>query len=82
MYELFEILAVLQKEREREREFMNNLLSYLYMHGQRRNGRKFCPEKVKYSKGEMWINIVDVLWKIYPDLNTYIQTLQVFLDIQ
>ena len=67
---------------EREREFMNNLLSYLYMHGQRRNGRKFCPEKVKYSKGEMWINIVDVLWKIYPDLNTYIQTLQVFLDIQ
>ena len=51
LYELFEILAVLQKERERE--FMNNLLSYLYMHGQRRNGRKFCPEKVKYSKGEM-----------------------------
>ena len=29
---------------------MNNLLSYLYMHGQRRNGRKFWPEKVEYSK--------------------------------
>ena len=47
----------------REREFMNNLLSYLYMHGQRRNRRKFWPEKVKYSKGEMLINIVDISFK-------------------
>ena len=46
-----------------EREFLNNLLSYLYMHGQRRNGRKFCPEKVKYSKWEMLINILDILWR-------------------
>ena len=35
------------------------------MHGQRRNGRKFCPEKVKYSKWEMLINILDIFWKIW-----------------